>query len=205
MVHRRRRRRRHAAHGARQCRAAAGIRAPQRRSVAADGRRDADAGRPCGYARWPAPPCTSSTQSAGRTDADDDGRGVRRRVASAFHDVARRCLCLAGARVVARRLVRGRVVFGRRTNARARLPLSPSARRRQTCSRWCLSDGLKLVGIGVVLGLAGAFVLARFLETQLFGVTAHDPVTFIAVPVLLMAPPSPAASSPPAARPASTR
>ena len=56
----------------------------------------------------------------------------------------------------------------------------------QTLLALVLSDGLKLVGIGVVLGLAGAFVLARFLETQLFGVSAHDPVTFAAVPVLLI-------------------
>jgi putative ABC transport system permease protein len=48
-----------------------------------------------------------------------------------------------------------------------------------------LSDGLKLVGVGVALGLAVAFGLARFLESQLFGVTAHDPGTFVAVPVLL--------------------
>ena len=50
-----------------------------------------------------------------------------------------------------------------------------------------LSDGLRLVGIGVALGLTTAFVLARFLESQLFGVTAHDPGTFIVVPVLLIA------------------
>jgi putative ABC transport system permease protein len=49
-----------------------------------------------------------------------------------------------------------------------------------------LSDGLKLVAAGVALGLAIAFGLARFLETQLFGVTAHDPGTFIAVPLLLI-------------------
>jgi predicted permease len=49
-----------------------------------------------------------------------------------------------------------------------------------------LSDGLKLVAAGVALGLTIAFGLARFLETQLFGVTAHDPGTFIAVPVLLI-------------------
>jgi putative ABC transport system permease protein len=48
-----------------------------------------------------------------------------------------------------------------------------------------LVDGVKLVGIGVALGLAGAFALARFLETQLFGVSAHDPQTFIAVALLL--------------------
>jgi putative ABC transport system permease protein len=48
-----------------------------------------------------------------------------------------------------------------------------------------LADGMKLVSVGVVLGISGAFTLARFLETQLFGVTAHDPWTFFAVPVLL--------------------
>ncbi|HEY7501608.1 MAG TPA: ABC transporter permease [Vicinamibacterales bacterium] len=48
-----------------------------------------------------------------------------------------------------------------------------------------LVDGLKLVGLGVALGLAGALLTARFLETQLFGVTAHDPGTFMAVSVLL--------------------
>jgi putative ABC transport system permease protein len=50
-----------------------------------------------------------------------------------------------------------------------------------------LSDGLRLVAVGVALGLVTAFVLARFLESQLFGVTAHDPGTFIVVPVLLIA------------------
>jgi putative ABC transport system permease protein len=49
-----------------------------------------------------------------------------------------------------------------------------------------LVDGLKLVGAGVLIGLAGAYALARFLETQLFGVTAHDPQTFVAVAVLLL-------------------
>lgn len=49
-----------------------------------------------------------------------------------------------------------------------------------------LFDGLKLVTFGVALGLAGASLLARFLETQLFGVQAHDPGTFVAVSVLLI-------------------
>jgi putative ABC transport system permease protein len=49
-----------------------------------------------------------------------------------------------------------------------------------------LREGLRLVALGVVLGLGVAFVLARFLETQLFGVTAHDPGTFIVVPLLLL-------------------
>ncbi len=50
------------------------------------------------------------------------------------------------------------------------------------------SDGMRLVGVGVGSGWRCAFVLARFLETQLFGVTAHDPGTFIAVPVFLFWP-----------------
>jgi len=49
-----------------------------------------------------------------------------------------------------------------------------------------LFDGMKLVTLGVLLGLFGAFILARFLETQLFGVRAHDPGTFVAVSILLM-------------------
>jgi putative ABC transport system permease protein len=49
-----------------------------------------------------------------------------------------------------------------------------------------LFDGMRLVTVGVVFGLFGAFILARFLETQLFGVRAHDPGTFVAVSILLM-------------------
>jgi putative ABC transport system permease protein len=48
-----------------------------------------------------------------------------------------------------------------------------------------LFDGLKLVGVGVALGLLGALAVARFLQTQLFGITAHDPRTFITVALLL--------------------
>jgi putative ABC transport system permease protein len=42
---------------------------------------------------------------------------------------------------------------------------------------------LALVGIGV--GLIGALTLTRFLSTLLFGVTPTDPVTFLAVSILL--------------------
>jgi predicted permease len=48
-----------------------------------------------------------------------------------------------------------------------------------------LFDGLKLVGVGVGLGMLGALGVSRFLQTQLFGITAHDPRTFITVAVLL--------------------
>jgi putative ABC transport system permease protein len=50
-----------------------------------------------------------------------------------------------------------------------------------------LLDGVKLVVAGVVIGVAGAFVLARFLETQLFGVDARDVPTYATVAILLVA------------------
>jgi putative ABC transport system permease protein len=50
-----------------------------------------------------------------------------------------------------------------------------------------LFGGLRLVALGVVLGLAGAFALTRLLQTLLFGVTAHDPLTFAGNAALLIA------------------
>jgi putative ABC transport system permease protein len=50
-----------------------------------------------------------------------------------------------------------------------------------------IGDGLKLVGVGLVLGLAGAFGLSRIVERQLFGVTARDPVTYAIVALVLTA------------------
>jgi putative ABC transport system permease protein len=41
-----------------------------------------------------------------------------------------------------------------------------------------LLGGLKLVALGVALGLAGALALTRLLQAFLFGVTAHDPLVF---------------------------
>jgi predicted permease len=50
-----------------------------------------------------------------------------------------------------------------------------------------LRGGLTLVSIGVALGLAGAFAVTRVLQTLLFEVTAHDPLTFVANAALLLA------------------
>ncbi|MDQ2855220.1 MAG: ABC transporter permease [Acidobacteriota bacterium] len=46
-------------------------------------------------------------------------------------------------------------------------------------------QGMVLVLIGVGLGLAGAVALTRVLASLLFGVTARDPLTFVAVATLL--------------------
>jgi predicted permease len=52
--------------------------------------------------------------------------------------------------------------------------------------RWMfVRSALALTGIGVVLGLGAAGVLARTLRTLLFGVSPLDPVSFAAVPLIL--------------------
>jgi predicted permease len=50
-----------------------------------------------------------------------------------------------------------------------------------------LSDGLKLVGGGIVIGLGAAFALTRFMQALLYGVDARDPQTFVLAPLLLLA------------------
>ena len=52
--------------------------------------------------------------------------------------------------------------------------------------RLMLSDGLRLVAFGSVLGFIGAFAGARYVQNQLFGVQPTDPVTFAAVCVTLL-------------------
>ena len=49
-----------------------------------------------------------------------------------------------------------------------------------------LGQTLKLTLIGVGLGLGGAFVLARFLASLLFGIGSYDPVTLLGVALLLV-------------------
>src|SRR5205085_10304036 len=49
-----------------------------------------------------------------------------------------------------------------------------------------LGQGVKLVGIGITLGLMGAWALTRVLTTLLYEVKPTDPLTFLAVPALLV-------------------
>jgi len=50
-----------------------------------------------------------------------------------------------------------------------------------------LREGLLLIGAGFALGAAGAFLVRKSLESQLFGVTATDPAVLIVVSALLAA------------------
>ncbi len=48
-------------------------------------------------------------------------------------------------------------------------------------------QGMRLALIGVVIGLAAAYGLSRYMSTLLFGVEARDPLVFVGVPLLLAA------------------
>jgi predicted permease len=50
-----------------------------------------------------------------------------------------------------------------------------------------LKDGFRLAGLGVAAGLAGAWGLARLIESMLYGVQPHDSVSFVTAAVLLAA------------------
>jgi len=53
--------------------------------------------------------------------------------------------------------------------------------------RLVVRQGLLLAALGVALGLAGALAATHLMRSLLYGVTTTDPVTFLAVPLLLLA------------------
>jgi len=51
--------------------------------------------------------------------------------------------------------------------------------------RLVVGDGMRLVGLGLALGLAGGLLASRALESQLFGVRPSDPLALVGVAVAL--------------------
>ena len=46
-------------------------------------------------------------------------------------------------------------------------------------------QGMAVAGVGVIAGLVGAYWLTSFMSSLLYETSAHDPVTFLVVPVIL--------------------
>jgi len=50
-----------------------------------------------------------------------------------------------------------------------------------------LNQGLKLVGLGLGIGLPAAFILTRVMSSLLFGISATDPITFLSISLVVLA------------------
>ncbi len=74
---------------------------------------------------------------------------------------------------------------GRRTNEIG-IPMALGAPRSQVFSL-VLGEGMKLASLGTLAGIVAALALTRLLSRLLFGVSAHDPLTFIGVAIMLAA------------------
>ena len=59
--------------------------------------------------------------------------------------------------------------------------------RRADLSRLVLRQGALVIVIGVLLGVGGAVAVTRLMERLLFGVSATDPLVFVAVTLILSA------------------
>ncbi len=75
-------------------------------------------------------------------------------------------------------------VVGQRTREIG-IRMAVGARRRDILEM-VIRHGLALTGVGIVVGLAGAFALTRYLGSLLFGLSNRDTTTFVAVSVLLL-------------------
>ncbi len=51
--------------------------------------------------------------------------------------------------------------------------------------RMVMNQGVRILAVGIVIGLAASLLVGRLLESLLYGVTSSDPLTLIGVPVVL--------------------
>lgn len=57
---------------------------------------------------------------------------------------------------------------------------------RRDVLRLVIGHGTRMAVMGVAIGIVAALGLTRLMANQLFGVSAHDPLTFVGVGVLLV-------------------
>jgi putative ABC transport system permease protein len=57
---------------------------------------------------------------------------------------------------------------------------------RRSVLRMVLSEAGRMALLGVGIGLVAAFALTRLMASILFGVSTHDPLTYVGVAALLM-------------------
>jgi putative ABC transport system permease protein len=58
---------------------------------------------------------------------------------------------------------------------------------RQNVLAMILREGARLALVGAAIGILLAFLLTRLMSSMLYGVSAHDPLTFLIIPALLFA------------------
>jgi predicted permease len=51
--------------------------------------------------------------------------------------------------------------------------------------RWVVSQGFRLAAAGLLIGLIAGLIVMRFVSSLLFGISAHDPITFGVVVLIL--------------------
>src|SRR5262249_18485670 len=110
----------------------------------------------------------------------DTSMALRRTVALALLGFAGIALVLAVGGVYA---MLSYVVGRRRGGIGIRVALG--AQRGQV-ARMVVGDGGRLVVIGLLVGFPAALLASRFLESQLVGISASDPATYVTVAVVLL-------------------
>ena len=53
--------------------------------------------------------------------------------------------------------------------------------------RMVLVEGLVIAGLGLAIGLTAALILSRYMSSLLFGIGTRDPITFMVLPLALLA------------------
>ena len=56
-----------------------------------------------------------------------------------------------------------------------------------TMAKTVVTQGVQHAIAGIAIGLPAAFILSRVMSSMVFGVTTHDPLTFAALPILIVA------------------